>query len=309
MNYGEIFSQAWHVTWKHKILWLFAILMGTSSTLDFRVMQNFLGGNPLISPELSQQLTDWEQRLEALPLTNWLPLLVLAGMLILLLTVLSYVARGGLYAGALQAIGGAEQLQFGELGSLGLQKAARLFAINLLFSLCILLPLGGAFAFIALFDDPSAAVCLLPLVCLATPFSIVLSICRMLANVSVVARPLGVWAAMDEGVRLARNNPGNCIAFLILSVVINLAVSLLMALPLIAVGVVVVGSSVSEANYLFATETLPFWGLTLLIAGLFSLLYQGMWGTFLAAAEVNFYQRLHTRSLLPAEKEELTVSS
>lgn len=309
MNYFEIFSQAWRVTWKHKILWLFSILVGTGNSLDFRILQNFSGDTPLVSPELNQQLMNWGQRLEAVSLTEWLPLLVLAGILTLLLIALRYVAFGGLYAGVLQAIGGAQQLQFGELGSLGLQKAARLFAINLLFSLCILLPLGGAFAFIALFDDPSAAICLLPLVCLATPLSIVISICRMLANVSVVARPLGVWAAMDEGVRLARNNPGNCIAFLILSVMINLAVSLLMAFPLVAVGVVVVGSSVSEANYLFATETLPFWGLTLLIAGLFFLLYQGMWGTFLAAAEVNFYQRLHPRSLLPAEKEELTVSS
>ena len=32
MDFGEILSRAWQIIWKHKILWVFGILAGCSST-------------------------------------------------------------------------------------------------------------------------------------------------------------------------------------------------------------------------------------------------------------------------------------
>ena len=57
MNFGEVLSRAWQITWKHKILWLFGLLASCSA-----------GGSNNTSSYSMDNPQEWEN------LQNYLPL-------------------------------------------------------------------------------------------------------------------------------------------------------------------------------------------------------------------------------------------
>src|SRR5574340_625877 len=106
LNFGEILTRAWQITWKYKILWLFGILAscsrgggGGSNGSSYQVSQDQSG------PQM-QQFQQWMDQVGNWMADNWW-ILVLAGLVLLALVLLSIflgtIGRIGLIRGTLQA--------------------------------------------------------------------------------------------------------------------------------------------------------------------------------------------------------------
>jgi hypothetical protein len=91
MNYGELITRAFHITTRHRFLWLLGILAGEGLSVSFSGGGGD-GGEP--APEVVADFLEWT--LVNLYLAILLALVVL--FVILALVVLSVMARGGLIA-------------------------------------------------------------------------------------------------------------------------------------------------------------------------------------------------------------------
>jgi len=45
MDYGEVLSKAWQITWKYKVLWIFGILAGCGGQFGNNSFNYSLGGD------------------------------------------------------------------------------------------------------------------------------------------------------------------------------------------------------------------------------------------------------------------------
>src|SRR5262245_3914910 len=134
-------------------------------------------------------------------------LVILFLILILLFIFLGTVGKIGLIRGTYQAEQGAETLIFGELFSGSTPYFWRVFGLSFLVGLVFLI----LFIPIVLFGVFTAGIgfaCLLPLICLFIPISIVVNIVIEQANNAMVLEDLTIMNGLSRGWDIVKSNIG-----------------------------------------------------------------------------------------------------
>lgn len=211
MNIGEVLSRAWQIIMKHKALWLFGILASCGNggggggggsggrTFEFDTETPFD-----IQPYLPGFLKE-------IPPTEMgiiiAAIILVIFVLLIFLIFLSTAGRIGLIHGAALADGGAEKLTVGELFSSSLPYFWRVFFLNLIVGLCIMLAV--VILVVPLAISIVGIACLIPLICLFVPLSWLITIVVSQANVAIVVENLGMMEGLRRGWEVVRANIGN----------------------------------------------------------------------------------------------------
>ena len=126
MDYGEVLSKAWKITWKFKVLWIFGILAGCGASRgvnfnfnnSFRTSGNgFSNSMPNLPPAMMDQIYRFAHLFDN-PSFIWeFAGIVIAVVCIIVLVeiFLGTIGRIGLIKGSAEADAGAEKLTFGGL--------------------------------------------------------------------------------------------------------------------------------------------------------------------------------------------------
>ncbi len=231
MNFGEVLSRAWHIVWKYKVLWIFGILAGCTSSSGS-------GGNG-ISWQLSDgDIPGFQWYFESIPdwqIALWVFLLLgLVLLFIAIVIVLGTIGRIGLIRGAMQGDVGAERIAFGELFRGSFPYFWRVFGLNLLFFIAIFLAIMLIFGFFALAGVVTlgvALICLIPLICLLIPIGWFVAIIIEQANVALVVENTGIFDAVGRGWRVVSENIGEVILMGLILILGGGIVGFLLFLP------------------------------------------------------------------------------
>lgn len=235
MDYSEVLTRAWEITWKYKVLWIFGILAGCS-----RAGGGGSGGGGSSystgsreNPELPPFLQNFGQWISE----HWWVLVILAIAVLLLILIgilLTILGRAGLIKGTLEVERGATQLAFGELLQASLPYFWRLLGLALLIGLAFLI----LFIPLALFGILTAGVgflCLLPIICILVPVTLLVNVVLEQANVAIVAENLGVFDGLRRGWDIVRSNLGSVAIMAIILYVISAVIGLVIVLPILVV--------------------------------------------------------------------------
>lgn len=260
MDFGEVLSKAWKITWKFKVLWIFGIFAscGTRSGPSFNgggsSGYETGGGAPGPTPNLPPGFEDNLLRFVRL-FENPAVIAVFLSLicvLVLLTIFFSIIGRIGLIKGAMDVDAGAEHLSFGELWKSGLQYFWRFFGLSLLIGSPVLLiyltlAAGGIiFFFIYLSGSQgnssnaaaSALTILLVfcmLACVLFLLAIVISFLSPQAERAIVIENQGVISGLRRGWNVLTNNLGPILIVWIITVVIGFVAGIVIALPLLIV--------------------------------------------------------------------------
>jgi hypothetical protein len=220
MDYGEVLSRAWQIIWKHKVLWIFGILVSCTSANNG---SGFPGANSSWQTSQSQfdstinQIPDWQ-------IIMFIGLVMLVVLFFVLLAIfLGTIGKIGLIRGTIQADQDAEKLSFGELFSGSLPYFWRVFLLNLVVCLAMAV---AVFALIL-------TICLAPLACLMIPVAWVVGVVVEQASVAIVAEDLGIMDGLKRGWEVVRLNPGPMLVmWLILVLAIGFLGGMIIAIPM-----------------------------------------------------------------------------
>jgi ABC-type multidrug transport system fused ATPase/permease subunit len=241
LNFGEILTRAWQITWKYKVLWIFGILAGCTSGSG-----GGGGGNTgfstgpsdvEVSPEMQRFLSMMEDFVNWVADNLWL-FIGLVILVVLVLTVISTflgtIGRVGLIKGAFQAEMGMERLVFGELLSASMPYFWRVLGLSLL------IWLGTALIFVpvillGLITLGLALVCLLPLICLFIPVGFAAGIIVEQANRAIVLEDLRLFDGVRRGWEIFKANLWPLIVMGLILFGITLVLGIVIALPVFIV--------------------------------------------------------------------------
>jgi hypothetical protein len=302
MDIGSVLSRAWRTVWRHKVLWIFGILAGCSgaggNAGNFRT--SYRGGE--LPPEAQRffdqfgQIPDWQIAL-------FVSILILIILVFVLLAIfLGTIGRIGLIQGAAQVDRGAARLSFGELFSQSLPYFWRVFGLNLLvglatFLVVILLVLFGVLGSILTLGI--AAICLIPLVCLAVPVGWLVNVVVEQASIAIVLEKRGIIDGLQRGWEVVRNNLGPIIVMgLILFIGVGLIGGFIVALPVALIVAPAILGTLSEAPRAANTGWLLF-GLCLVAYLPVLLVLNGILSSFIETAWTYTFLDLTRRGTLP----------
>ena len=240
-NFGEVLTRAWKITWKYKILWIFGILAscsrgGGGGSGDGGGGNGGNDGSGYSPFDTSGIGRFFSQIGDYLVSHWWVIVLIVLGVLLLVLicAFLGTIGRIGLIRGTLQAEEGAEKLSFGELFRGSMPFFWRVFGLTFLIgliSMLIFLPL----ILFGVLTVGIGFICMLPLICLLIPISIVVYLIVELANVAIVKENLGLWDGFRRGWELVRANVGTIIVMGLILCVISFMVGIVFVIPVVAI--------------------------------------------------------------------------
>lgn len=234
LDYGRILGQAWQITWKHKILWIFGILAGLGSGGsngggNDGGQSNGQGGN--LPPQFDQffQRTD-----QSIIIAIVLGLVCLAVIVAIILIALQVIGRGGLIGGVRLAAA-SQAVTFGAAWQIGLQKFWTLFLIGIIPGLiglltAILVVVPGVMLSALTFG--LGLLCLFPVLCVLAIAGAVLSIIAYFGQIAAIVENLGVADALRRAGAVLQANLGSIVVLGLIVVVIDLVAGFLLALPL-----------------------------------------------------------------------------
>lgn len=260
MDFGEILSKAWKITWKYKVLWIFGILAGCAessggggngggSNFNNRTPGgDFPGGMPNLPPEVMQWLEWARANLALIIIGLCLFFLIITAIRVFFGT----IGRIGLIHGAQRADQeDAPVLTFGDIFSQSRRYFWRIFGIDLLVgvvSIAIVLlilaaaflPLlpaitsgqnmenaGGAWAGFALILF--ACMC-----CIFLPVSIVVGIVLQMVYTAIVVDNMSIGDGLRKGWEVFKSHLGNVLIMWLLLAVLGWIIGIVISLPLIA---------------------------------------------------------------------------
>ena len=216
LDYGNLLSRAWQITWKHKVLWIFGILAGLGNgggpPGDGG---NNDGGRPSSGFEFGYpQFDQWINQIDQAALVAIvLGLICLALLIAVALIALQVIGRGGLIGGVLKA--DADQaVTFGETWQVGVSKFWTLFLIGLipgLVSLLLAIIVIAPGVILSVLTLGLGFLCLIPLVCLLAIGGVILNIIAYFAQIAAVAENLGVLDALRRAWAVITANVGNIV--------------------------------------------------------------------------------------------------
>jgi hypothetical protein len=239
MDYGELVTHAWSITWNNKFLWVLgflAALTGVSS--NSRSFQSSFDESSFANtPDLAAQMG-----------VMFLSLMCVFMFIGLILWLVSMAARGGLIDGV-SRIDDGEKITLGDAFSAGTSAIWRLIGIYILAYLPLIIigivvgivaamAIGGTVAMGSLAQNPDEAIaavvgsmgllllCLCLLMCLMIPLGIVLSFIAEFAARATVIHKMGITSSLSQGWRIFKGNLGPIILLWLLMFVIGIIASL-----------------------------------------------------------------------------------
>jgi len=236
-NFGDVLTRAWQIIWKNKVLWVFGIFAGCSQGGGSSGTAGGGGGGTSPSGGSSfpfeRMMDQFRQWIGDHP---WvIAFFIAAALVIIVLGIfLGTIGRVGLIRGTYQAEQGAEQLIFAELFSGSMPYFWRVFGLSFLIGMVFLVIFLPIVAFGVLTAGIGFA-CLLPLICLLVPVSLVVNLVVQQANAAIVLNDLGIMDGFRSGWDVVKSNVGPVIVMAIILGVIGFAVGFVIALPLFIV--------------------------------------------------------------------------
>jgi len=248
MDYGNILSRAWQVTWKHKVLWVFGIFVALSSgSGSFNGGSNWTtdgsgGGGNFPQPDMPPQLREFLN-------SPVLPIIIIAFVCLALIIALAIFLMGVASTGAL--IGGIDLAE-----STGAVTFAQAWAIGTSNFLKILgLKIGvGIIGAVAIF----AGIICCPLLCLVVPGSIALQVIAEFASFAIVLDKEGAIESIQKGFNVLKTNFTSVLILGLILFGIGIAYGLVVAIPVLiafAPAIIAVMGSTREPNMMLIGAT------------------------------------------------------
>jgi hypothetical protein len=235
IDFGQVFSRAWTVTWKHKILWLFgflAILAGSgNANVSFNGSGYRFGNGDVpryygqLPPEI-QSIVDWANKLDWTTIVAYVSIaLALVCVLWLICFILSVIGRGGLIGGILKADFDGT-ISFREAWTLGRRYFWRILAVKIVSFLTMLVA--------SIIVGVSFVMAIIPLVCcLGIPLCLLaiggilfLSLYFYFVQIAIVAENLSIGVAFGKAFNILRDRIGPAFLFGIVTFLVSLGVGL-----------------------------------------------------------------------------------
>jgi hypothetical protein len=286
VNFGEILTKAWQVTWKFKVLWIFGILAGCGANRGGNFNNSFSGnsgGSGGGSGSGTNVLPEWLRRFENLrpeeAIRSFLDqyLAIIAGIILFLCVLwflfyfLGIMGKTGLIRGASQADAGADSLSFGEVWSGSLPYFWRMFGVNLLvglpfFLVVVVLMAGMIFATVSAAGSGAGEGALVALfgmlgvffvvICCISIVSLVVGMIVEQVQNAIVLENLGVLEGFGRGWQVFSKNLGSVLVMAIILGVLGFIVSLIVSLPFLLILIPVAASTVITGANNFTTPLL-----------------------------------------------------
>ncbi len=246
MNYGEILSKAWKIIWKHKILWIFGILAscgqgsggggGNGGGSSSRISGN--GGNPFsnLPPEWTRFFENVGHFFENIQWWGWVLFVLGILLLILLFTALGTIGKIGLIKGTRQADESEEKIPFGNLLRDSFHYFWRVFWFNFLAELVIvivILVLMVPLIILGLATLGMALLCIIPLICLLIPVSMLISILLQQSIIAIVVEDIGMIEGLKHGWRVCMKNPWQLILMALILGIGGGFIGFILSIPII----------------------------------------------------------------------------
>lgn len=258
MNFGEVLSRAWNITWKYKTLWVFGLLatLGGGSGGGNGIQNSFQrnGNNPI--PGLIYPNGGFENT------PAWVPVLIVLAILVMVVVfvLLGALGKAGLTRGAWLADSGAERLSFSQLFAESRTYFVRVlllgivsFIISVGLLLLTILPTTLA----AVLTGGVGAVCFFPLMCIVVPVFLALSLIFDLGVIAITGEDLGVEAGLRRGFEVFRSHLAEMIALAVALWIGSAVIGFVISLPILAVTVpFLVGGMLDGGQEVFSSGSL-----------------------------------------------------
>jgi hypothetical protein len=259
-NLGEVLTRAWHIIWKHKILWVFGIFAmfaggggggggGGGSGSSYQTGSDEF---PFPTNEIERIFYQVGRFIEE---NLWVVFVFIAFIIILslLFYALGIMGRIGLIKGVQKAEGGAEHMSFGELWLESQPYFWRIFLLNFLVGLAIVvvvLIIIAPFLLVGVLTFGVGLLCLIPLMCILIPLSWVVMVVLEQAQPAIVIEDLGMWDGLKRGWEIVKTNAVNFLLLALILFIGGAIIGIVIALPIIfAVVPVIVGAGVLDQTF------------------------------------------------------------
>ncbi len=248
MDYGNILSRAWQVTWKHKVLWIFGIFVALSSgSGSFNSGANWNqgssgGGGNFPQPDMPPQLREFLNS-PALPIA--IIALICLGLIIALAIFLMGVASTGALIGGIDLAESTGAVTFAQAWAIGTSNFLKILGLKI----------GvGIIGFVAIF----AGIICCPLLCLVIPGSIALQVIAEFASFAIVLDKEGVIESIQKGFNVLKTNFTSVFVLGLILFGIGIAYGLVVAIPVLvafAPAIIAVMGSTREPNMMLIGAT------------------------------------------------------
>ena len=285
MDYGSVLKKGWEITWKNKGLWILGILSGCTSG----------AGNPAQTFSYRTSGGEYpglERTLANIPEETWI---LIAGCLVvffivflLAVIVLSILGQAGLIAGVAHA-DETGQVKLSEAWKLGLPHFWRLLGLALIL-LVIALMIAMVVALFAVVTLGLGVLCLIPLICLALPISILVSGYLSLVQNGIVLGKQGVFEALGKAWATMRANFLPVALMALILFVIGLVAGFILSAPLLLASLPLLAVATSQADQGMAAF-LPLLGCFLLYLPVM-IVVGGILKTYVSSVWTLTYRRL-----------------
>ena len=290
MDYGSVLKKGWEITWKNKGLWILGILSGCTSG----------AGNPgqTFSYQTSgQEYPGLERSLAGVPQEMWIlifgGLAIFALLFFVVVVVLSILGQAGLIAGVAQA-DETGSVKLSEAWRLGLPHFWRLLGLALILLVAVLL-IAMVVGFLTVITFGLAILCLIPLICIGIPLSILLSGYLSMVQNGIVLGKQGVFEALGKGWAILRGNFWPVALMALILFIIGMLGGLILALPLLIASLPLLAVAASQADQ-GLTAFLPLVGCFLLYLPVL-IVVGGILKTYVSSVWTLTYRRLTGASL------------
>ena len=302
MDFGYVLNRAWKIIWKYKVLWIFGILASCGQAIGSSGSNSgyrYSSEDTNFAPQIEQFFNQLDPAIIALLIAIGI---IVALALTVIAILLGTVGRVGLIRGTVKAEQGADRLTFGELWREGLTYFWRVFGLNLMIGILILLAVVVIIILGIILTVGTIGIfliCLIPLLCLLAPAMWVVSIIVEQANVALVVENLSISEAIKRGWQVVIGHIGNMIVMgLILIVGVSLIGVAIIGLPLLIVAApatagVIAGTTEAIRNGLIVS------GILFLVYLPFLLVLSGILRAYISSAWTLTFMRLTAQPSQP----------
>jgi hypothetical protein len=257
MNYGELLSEAFRLTWRNRFLWFFGFFVGGGAS--FNVPSNFGGGQPGAPFGPTPGPLRWISENLALFIAAIIALVVVLALVFIVLAMISH----GALAESVAALHRGEPRRFGLAWRAGTANLWRVLGLKALFflmalglALLVLLPVGLGVAVVLAATDSTGLrilfiallgiVGFLALILVFVPFAIV----NQFALRELVVDRRRVFDSIGSGFGLFRRNIGRSLLVWLLQLGVMLGLGIATLVVVIILGAILLGPAIA----LFAAE-------------------------------------------------------
>ena len=251
MDFAEVLTRAWQITWKYKVLWLFgfiASLVGQIPSLFTQFSSNPLNPFPFdIDPtqdnqgleDIFPQFESSDGDLGQIFLSLLLGMIGVSLLISLLILVLNTFTRLNVINGTLQIERGQETLTFKQLIKDSWPLYWRILGLNLFIVLAqqiLMIVFGVVVVYFTVSTFDIGIMCLIfpALICLIIPYSWLVYLLTEQSNVALVVDNLGVIDALRGGWKIIFANKMVMFLMSLLLLVVGLVITIIISLPMFA---------------------------------------------------------------------------